>query len=80
MFAIVKTAGNELGRVKSVHRSFNAAMKKQPTNYYGLVNIGKRKVKAGEIHINLIDLLNRQNELRRQGRAVTGGPNDWMGE
>lgn len=79
MFAIVKTAGGDVGKVKSVHRSFLAASNKQPAVYYGLVNIGKQKVRVGEIHPTLVALLACQTKRRQRGLAVTGGPNDWIG-
>lgn len=78
MFAIIKTAGTNIGSVKSVHRSFAVAFKKQPASYYGLVNIGDRKVSVGEIRPDLIDLLAAQNSRRARGLAVTGGPNDYF--
>lgn len=36
MFAIVKSAGADKGLVRSVHRSFNAALRAQPATFYAL--------------------------------------------
>lgn len=54
MFAIVKSAGNEKGRVRSVHRSYNAAMKAQPQIYYAIC-AAPTGVKKGEIVPGLLE-------------------------
>lgn len=47
-YAIVKCAGSNQGKVKSVHRGFDAAMKAQPIGYYALCVV-KDSIKAGQI-------------------------------
>jgi hypothetical protein len=77
MFVIIQTGGTNTGKVRSVHRSFNAASKAQPATFHGLVNVGSRKVGKGEMRHELIDLLRVQTERRRQGLSVTGTSADY---
>lgn len=47
-FIIVKSAGTNVGRVKSVHRSFQSAFKQQPLCYYALFTVTD-KIKVGDV-------------------------------
>lgn len=45
-FAIIQSAGQRKGFVRSVHRSFNAAMKAQPATFFALVPADERTAKG----------------------------------
>jgi hypothetical protein len=54
MFAIVQSAGSKKGLVRSVHRSFNAALKAQPATFFKLVPADDR-AKKGTIRPDLLN-------------------------
>lgn len=52
-FAIVKSAGVNKGMVRSVHRSFHAAMKAQPATFYALCRASD-EIRKGDIRPDLL--------------------------
>lgn len=55
VFAIVLVAGPNKGRVKSLHHSFDAAMRKQPACFYSLRTVPAGvKVSVGDVRPELL--------------------------
>jgi hypothetical protein len=52
-FAIVKCAGSNIGKVRSVHRSFDVAQKNWPV-FYKLVSV-TGAVRVGEVRPELLE-------------------------
>lgn len=52
MFAIVKSAGSNIGKVRSVYQSYDTAFKNWPV-FYKLVAV-KGNVKAGDIRPDIL--------------------------